>query len=66
MNSYMAHDGDRIDAVVFRAYESLDNFFAVLEANQHLLGKDTLNSGDIVYLPIFETKPKEETKALWS
>lgn len=66
MNSYIANDGDRIDIVVFKAYESLDNFFEVLEVNQHLLGKETLDSGDIVYLPIFEVKPKEETKALWN
>ena len=66
MNNYIANDGDRIDEIVYKAYGSIDPFFQVLEANTHILHKDSLDSGDVVYLPIVETKPKEETKALWN
>ena len=66
MNKYIALDGDRLDVIVYKTYETLENFQDVLKANLHLLQKYILESGDIVYLPDF-IKPKEkEPKALWN
>lgn len=66
MNKYIALDGDRLDVIVYKTYETLENFQDVLKANPHLLQKYILEGGDIVYLPDF-IKPKEkEVKALWN
>ena len=66
MNNYIALDRDRLDVIVYKTYETLENFQDVLKANPHLLQKYILESGDIVYLPDF-IKPKEkEPKALWN
>ena len=43
-----------------------ENFEEVLKANPHLLQKEILNSGDIVYLPPYVKKENEEVKALWN
>ncbi len=66
MNNYIALDGDRLDVVAFKTYETLDNFEDVLKANPHLLRIDHLSSGDIVYLPPYIKKEVEEVKALWN
>ena len=66
LSKYIALDGDRLDIVVFKTYETLENFEEVLKANPHLLQKDILNSGDIVYLPPYVKKENEEVKALWN
>lgn len=66
MNKYIALDGDRLDVVVYKTYETLENFSAVLKENSHLHQKYILEAGDIVYLPEI-IKPKEkEMKALWN
>lgn len=66
MNKYIALVGDRLDVVVYKTYETLENFSAVLKENPHLHQKYILEAGDIVYLPEI-TKPKEkEMKALWN
>lgn len=66
MDRYVANDGDRIDSVVYRTYGTLEPLWMVLESNRELLGREVLQSGDVVVLPLYKTKPKEETKALWS
>ena len=56
----------RLDQVVYEKLGSLARFEAILQANRHLIGKEILNVGDIVYLP--DPKPKEKIvkeKALW-
>ncbi len=56
----------RLDQVVYEKFGSLERFEEILEMNRHLIGKDILDIGDIVYLP--EPKPKEKIvkeKALW-
>lgn len=66
MNKYIANDGDRIDTIVYKTYGTLEPLWMVFEANRELLNCETLKSGDVVILPPYEPKPKEETKALWS
>lgn len=66
MSEYIAVDGDRLDVVVFRAYESLEPFSMVLEANPHLQSDEVLKAGEIVYLPEWRREEKEEVQALWS
>jgi phage tail protein X len=68
MNQYRAHDGDRLDVIVFKNYGSIDAdvMDAVLDANEHLLGASVLKAGDVVFLPEITTTTQETTtKALW-
>ena len=56
----------RLDQVVYEKLGSLERFEEILARNRHLIGKEVLDIGDIVYLP--ESKPKEKIvkeKALW-
>lgn len=66
MNSYIANDGDRVDVVAYKAYETLDNFNEVLNANPHLLEKELLHSGDVVWLPDYKPPDVSEVKTLWN
>jgi len=61
-------ENKRLDQVVYENLGSLDNFEEILELNKHLIEKDVLDIGDIVYIP--ETIPTDdekivEEKALW-
>jgi len=61
-------ENKRLDQVVYENLGSLENFEEILELNKHLIGKDILDIGDIVYIP--ETIPTDdekivEEKALW-
>ncbi len=63
---YTASDGDRLDIIVFKAYEDLTPMPLVLEANPHLLEREELSAGDIVSLPDWSPpKAKEESQKLW-
>ena len=60
-------ENKRLDQVVYEQLGSLDNFEEILELNKHLIEKEILDIGDIVYLP--EPKQEDEKiikeKALW-
>jgi len=61
-------ENKRLDQVVYENLGSLENFEEILELNKHLIEKDILDIGDIVYIP--ETIPTDdekivEEKALW-
>jgi len=66
MSEYIATDGDRLDAIVFRHYETLEPFSIVLLANPLLHTKEVLESGDVVLLPDWQPPRTEEVQALWS
>ena len=44
-------ENKRLDQVVYENLGTLDNFEEILELNKHLIEKDILDIGDIVYLP---------------
>jgi hypothetical protein len=60
-------ENKRLDQVVYENLGTLDNFEEILELNKHLIEKEILDIGDIVYLP--EPKKEDEKiveeKALW-
>lgn len=59
---YIAHQGERLDSVVYAHYRTLDVFALVLSANPKL--SPLLKDGDVVILPSFPIFPKKE-KTLW-
>jgi phage tail protein X len=68
MNQYRPREGERLDTIIFKAYQSLDAdvMNTVMEANEHLLDRTVLRAGDIVYLPEIKTAQSvSSTKALW-
>lgn len=67
MDIYITKDGDTLDMICFRAYESLDSevFGKFLRANSHLLGVDILKGGKSVNLPKIEVKKDDEVRYLW-
>ncbi len=61
-------ENKRLDQVVYENLGNLDNFEEILELNKHLIEKDILDIGDIVYLPEPTQTDNEkilEEKALW-
>jgi hypothetical protein len=61
-------ENKRLDQVVYEELGSLDNFEEILELNKHLLEKDILDIGDVVFLPEFSQIENEKIikeKALW-
>ena len=44
-------ENKRFDQIVYDNLGTLDNFEEILELNKHLIEKDILDIGDIVYLP---------------
>jgi hypothetical protein len=66
MNKYVAKDGDRLDSIVLANYGSLKPMSLVMESNQDILGKEHLDSGDVVILPFWQPPNINEVKALWS
>ncbi len=56
----------RLDEIVFSHYGTLKVLESVIEDNQHLVNKITLDIGDEVVLNEFETNEKESnSKTLW-
>ncbi len=65
-NVYIAKDDERLDQIIAKHYGDVENAREVLEANQHLVGKLVLGSGDKVFLPKIKEPVKTEAgKALW-
>ena len=60
-------ENKRLDQVVYENLGKLDNFEEILELNKHLIEKDILDIGDIVYLPepVQINEKIVEEKALW-
>lgn len=60
-------ENKRLDQVVYENLGTLDNFEEILELNKHLIEKEILDIGDIVYLPepAQEDEKIVEEKALW-
>jgi len=73
MNQYRVQEGDRLDMIVFRAYQSIDAdvMDAVMDENKHLLSSSILKSGDVIFLPEVKVEQTEgidnitTSKALW-
>ena len=68
MTQYRPQEGERLDTIIFKAYESIDAnvMDIVLDANEHLLDRTKMKSGDVVYLPaIMQETEQSTTKALW-
>lgn len=63
---YIAKDGDSLDMICFKAYESLDKeiWSDFIRENEHLATK-RLVAGDIVNLPQIKKQEKSEKKYLW-
>jgi phage tail protein X len=62
MYRYVAHEGERLDAIVYKHYGTLEVFAQVLATNARLSA--TLKDGDIVYLPNLPKAVKKEAE-LW-
>ncbi|MDR0666770.1 MAG: tail protein X [Campylobacteraceae bacterium] len=60
MTKYIAHEGERLDQIVYKHYKTLDVFAQVLKFNARL--KPILADKDIVYLPTIKTEIKKEIK----
>ena len=61
-------ENKRLDEVVYENLETLENFEEILELNKHLIEKDILDIGDIVYLPAPKKEDEKIIKeiALWN
>ena len=60
-----AHEGTRLDELVYKHYGTLTPFTLVLEANPTLHAKKALEAGDEVVLPQWAPPKEREVKALW-
>ena len=62
------NENKRLDQVVYENLDSFDNFEEILELNKHLIEKEILDIGDIVYLPEPTQTNKKIIKevALWN
>lgn len=60
-------ENKRLDQVVYENLNTLDSFEYILELNKHLINKEILDIGDIVYLPEPTQNDKKVVKeiALW-
>ena len=60
-------ENKRLDQVVYDNLGSLENFEEILELNKHLIEKEILDIGDIVYLPEPTENSEKVVKevALW-
>ena len=68
MTQYRAQDDERWDMIVFKAYGNIESrtMDIVLDANEHLLDRTKMKSGDVVYLPEIQEEDEASTsKALW-
>ena len=61
-------ENKRLDQVVYDNLGSLENFEEILEINKHLIEKEILDIGDIVYLPEPTENREKVVKevALWN
>jgi len=64
---YLAKDGDTLDMLCYKHYQTLDTdvYSQFLRQNEHLLTKEVLKGGDIVYFPDIKTKQIKKVKYLW-
>ncbi|AQW81296.1 phage tail protein X family protein [Campylobacter pinnipediorum subsp. pinnipediorum] len=64
---YLAKDGDTLDMLCYKQYKTLDTdvYSEFLRENEHLLNKNTLQSGDIVFFPDIEVKKVKKVVYLW-
>nr|DAK15206.1 MAG TPA: hypothetical protein [Caudoviricetes sp.] len=64
---YLAKDGDSLDMLCYKHYQTLDTdmYSQFLRQNEHLLTKEVLKGGDIVYFPDIKTKQIKKVKYLW-
>lgn len=60
-------ENKRLDQVVYENLNTLDSFEYILELNKHLINKEILDIGDIVYLPEPTQNDEKVVKeiALW-
>jgi len=60
-------ENKRLDQIVYENLKTLDNFEEILELNKHLIEKDILDIGDIVYLPMHTQTNEKIVKevSLW-
>jgi phage tail protein X len=68
MRKYRTKKGERLDQVVYREYNTLEQsvFNLVLEANTHLSPAVEFEADTIVYLPeIKAEQTSQKGKALW-
>lgn len=65
MNKAIAKTGERLDQIIYSNYGTLEAFEQVLEANPHLLKKEILEIGDIVYLPNVVLEKVKKEDVLW-
>ena len=61
-------ENKRLDQVVYENLNTLDSFEYILELNKHLINKEILDIGDIVYLPELTQNDEKVVKeiALWN
>lgn len=64
---YLAKDGDSLDMLCYKHYQTLDTdmYSQFLRQNEHLLTKEVLKGGDIIYFPDIKTKQIKKVKYLW-
>lgn len=65
MNKTIAKTGERLDQIIYSNYGTLEVFGQVLEVNPHLLKKEILEIGDIVYLPNVVLEKVKKEDVLW-
>lgn len=64
---YTAKQGERLDTIVYSYYGTVDVLHTVMLYNVDLLGKELLDDGDVVTLPVIDTESSEieKGKTLW-
>ncbi|CUU82500.1 tail protein X [Campylobacter hyointestinalis] len=60
---YIVSDGERLDAIIYKHYGTLENFAEILAFNSHL--NSVLKAGDRVFLPEIKVKEIKSEKTLW-
>jgi len=68
MSEIKVTENKRLDQIVYKILGRLDNFEEILELNKHLIEKEILDIGDIVYLPDVTQEEQTVNKeiALWN
>ena len=67
MKHVVATQNDRLDAIVYIYYGTLEPLNVVMLANAHLMSKALLDDGDKVYLPEYKATNASESDgvSLW-
>lgn len=60
---YIASDAERLDAIIYKHYGTLENFAEILAFNSYL--NSVLKAGDRVFLPEIKVKEIKSEKTLW-